>query len=169
MYLFRYLDFGLGTEIAFQYNNLEKVLSAQFTEPGNADNFFFKIRQRLRGNVEFTIKPGYFINDYFAYAILGLGYQNTFFDYNATGTTGGALPARNFKGKNRKIVRGSLLGLGLHKDLYEHVAVGFEFKAAKYSSRKYRFDIPGASEIALSSTLKNITTYSYCLRFMYKF
>lgn len=170
LYIFRYLNFGLGSEISFNYNNLEKNFSAQFNEVGNADNLFFKIRQRLRGNAEFSIKPGYFINDYFAHMILGVSYQNTFFDYTASGETAGA--TRYFHGKNRKIIRGSTIGLGIHKDLCEHIAVGLEFKATKYSARKYRFDLPhnpGQSEISLSSNLKNITTHSYCLRVMYKF
>ena len=63
-----------------------------------------------------------------------------------------------------------ILGAGLHKDLSENTAVGLEFKLTKYPSRKYKFMVENENiNINLSSTLKNINTYSYCLRFMYKF
>lgn len=170
MYLLKYNTFGLASEISFQYNNFEKNLNRHFFSTGNY-NLFFKIRHRMRGSVELNIKPGFFVNNYFTYAILGLSYQNMFYDYTVTGSDTLVDPgAVQWKDKKRKIVNGTILGAGVHKDLSESTAVGLEFKLTKFPSRKYNFMVTNNNiDINLSSTLKNINTYSYCLRFMYKF
>lgn len=168
MYLFRYCNFGLATEAAFNYSNLEKTLNAKYDDTNNGDVLDFVIKQRTKGSAELSLKPGYFVNEYFTYAILGVGYQNMFFNYTATGATGG-VDNNVFKGKSRKIVRGAIFGLGIHKDLYEHIAVGFEFKTARYAHRKYNFDVARTNNITLDSTFKKISSNSYCLRVMYKF
>lgn len=168
MYLFRYYNFGLATEVAFNYSNLEKTMNSKFDDAANGDVLDFVIKYRTKGSAELSLKPGYFISDYFTYAILGVGYQNMFFNYTATGQTGG-VDNNIFKGKSRKIVRGAIFGVGIHKDLYEHIAVGFEFKSARYSRRNHEFEVARTNEIKLASTVKKISTNSYCLRFMYKF
>lgn len=169
-HIIRYCDFGLGTEALWQYTNMEKNLNAKFREPGNADDVEFSIKTKTRSRSEFLLKPGYFINDYFTYAIAGLAFQSIGCKYTSIGKQGGANnPVLNDSAKKSHIVRGSVLGIGVQKNLYEHVDIAAEFKITKFSSRNYKFAVPGISQISLSNTLKNTSTNSYCLRFMYKF
>lgn len=169
-YVVRYCDFGLGTEILWQYTNLEKTLNAHFRDIINADDLQFSLKTNLRSRSEIVLKPGYFINNYFTYAIFGLAFQKVDFRYSAIGKQAAAAnPVQTNSAKKSKIVRGSTIGVGVQKNIYEHIDMGIEFKYTKLSGRNYNLAVPGSSQISLSSTLKNINTYSYCLRFMYKF
>lgn len=169
-YVLRICDFGIGAEGLWQYTNMEKNLEASFRDAANGDDLHFSLKTSLRSRAELLLKPGYFIKDYFTYAILGIAFQSTVLEYTAIGRQNGAAnPVRTNSDKTSKTVRGNTFGLGVQKNIYEHVDMGLEFKATKLSARNYEFNVPGVSQIALSNSLKNISTYSCCLRFMYKF
>lgn len=169
-YILRLQNFGMGTEVSWQYTNLEKTLDGKFFDLGANDNLYFVVKNKLTSQVEFVLKPGYFIYDYFTYAILGFNLQNMRCDYSAAGETAGEI--KNFSDKKSRYVRGYTFGAGFQKNVYETIALGLEFKFSKFPERNYKFDLPhnpGDSEITLSSKVKDIQTYSCSLRFMYTF
>ena len=167
-YILRLQNFGIGTEVSWQYTNLEKTLDGRFDDAGNGDHLQFIIKNKLTSQMEFIIKPGYFICDYFTYAILGINLQNMRYEYNATGEIAGGGTVENFSDRKTKYVRGYTFGVGVQKNIYENIALGLEFKFSKYPERNYKFNF-GDPKITISSKLKDIQTYSASLRFMYTF
>lgn len=171
-YLLRLHNFGLGTEISWQYANLEKTLDGKFDDVANGDHLDFVIRNKLTGQVEFSIRPGYFISNYFTYVILGLNAQNMYYNYSAKGSRGGN-PVQSSGDKKSKYVKGYTFGAGVQKNIYENIVLGIELKVSKLFERNYQFQLPSDPalfhDISISSKLKNIQTYSCCLRFMYTF
>lgn len=169
-YILRLQNFGMGSELTWQYINQEKTLDGRFDDAVNGDHLIFKIKNQFTNMLEFTVKPGYFICDYFTYAILGINLQNIRCSYNADGETNGGISS--FSDKKSKYVEGYTFGAGVQKNIYENVAVGLELKFLKFHDRTYKFNLPsnpGDPVITLSSKLKDIQTYSASLRFMYTF
>lgn len=169
--ILRIQHFGLGTELSWQYASLERTLDGKFDDPANGDDLNFTIKNKLTGQLELCIKPGCFIYDYFTYAILGLNIQNMYYSYSTSGRRAGG-DVQNFSGKTSKYVKGYTFGIGVQKNIYEHIGLAIEFKASKFPQRDYKFNLPSiplATDINISSKLKDIQAYSCCLRFMYTF
>lgn len=170
-YLFRIANFGLGSEVFWQYSAMETSTEEKYNDDLAAADNEIRTQYKLTGRKGLNIRTGYFFDNYFVYALVGWQQQKV--RYKATLTIQDPLIVNNLSQysqiKNNNVSALSF-GLGIQKAINENYAIGIELKITRMPKKTFNIHFQDeAYDTKLSSKLRRIQTQSALLRVMYTF
>ncbi len=167
-YLFSFANFGIGSELFWQYSSAQSAMEEQYNDPISVADNAVSVQYKLTGQAGINLKAGYFLSENFIYALLGWQQYKVSYQANLANSNVLDVLFQHPKSSNSS-VKAFSLGLGVQRPVNENYAIGVEVKLTKLSDRNYKIPFGDLYETTLSSRLRAIQIYSAALRFMYTF
>lgn len=166
-YLFRFQNFGIGTEFFYNYGKLESKISGTYINRGLSSTKFtatYKISNQAGGYA----KLGYFLDSYFLYTLFGIHSQTGRFESTGYHQNVHDVLTQHEYRTNRKTTSTFSYGFGVQKAIAEHYAIGIECKFANIPNKTFTWTLNEPTNTTLASSFK-YQLRSIGLKLMYVF
>lgn len=165
-YLLRIADFGIGSEIFYNYGKIENNSGGTLNDVASNLTVNYRIKNKISNQYGLGARLGYFLENYFLYTYFGTLRQSGKFESIADRAENHVSTAHFFK-KKKQTNRFSF-GFGTQKSINENIDIGLEYRTARIPRSKYVFEIKDAEKTTSSGNFK-YRLHTLAVRLIYKF
>lgn len=138
----------------FNYGKIQNQVCGTHSDTGAGLINKFYITNRFTNQVGANARFGYFIEDYFLYALVGIQYQESKYFVTANQTTNGGDVYDYSYSTSKKKTSALSTGLGLERPIADHFKIGLEMKYTKYPKKHFYYALGDAEKTNLTTTFK---------------
>lgn len=165
-YMLRIADFGIGSELFYNYGKIESNTEGVLNDAGNNLTVNFRMKNKIYNQYGMGIRLGYFLESYFIYTYLGQQRQSEKFEILANRSENYVNNVHFFKKK--KQTNRFNFGFGTQKSVSEHIDIGFEYRTSRIPKNSYVFSLKDAEQTTAKGNFK-YRLHTIAVRLIYKF